>query len=615
MRKRQEPTRAQAHPKTSSLHSEFKSVSQIEDIAKGIISDKKNTNNLLKLTEFLEESFPRSLRKERNFVLQSIESLLQVFSHFFDQKTLILNVGEKDTVVCDVSKEKTIQKKEYMKWVYDQYSTFTKYLPLFAIHYFTKFEESEVEIQKCVDAILTLAKLELNSANDSAFVEMDRERNRINTIVCEGPFGSLIYHLAIDTNQSEGKAFIIDYLKDKFIDRYHDLRYFTYVALTLAIRKLRSKKKKAITYPQFCENILSIIDDIPPIEDIERLFLYEGFDDSSEEEEDVMSDNEDFEDGLMMDDGTIPSGDTLMDPLGDLNSLTLPSSSEKNECKMKTRKNIMTKSIYETILRKMSEEIIPQFEDPFLLNDFISNSFDQGGLVALLSVKSLFILISEYNLVYDQFYQKLYSIIDLNLFTMDDREEFFELFDTFMKSTHLPEYIVAAFVKKFARISLFAPAYACTYILAVIYNLVSRHPQISFLVQHDEIEPKYLSRLQKKALKEQHTRSNNDHVTDPFDFHEKDPKLCNAMQSQLWEIDTLIHHSNTEVAKMAKDVKRHFAEGFPQYDIKKFTSTTTEDMFTRLAEKKRFVKLTNLDAPNGLFETKDKNSVYSIFDF
>lgn len=424
---------------TSSSHSEFKTIKQIDEIAKGIISDKKNTNNLLKLTEFLEESFPRSSRKERSFVLQSIESLLEVFTHFFDKKTLILNVGEKDTVVCDVSKEKAIQKKEYMKWIYEQYTTFAKYLPLFTIHYFTKFDENEEEIQKCVDAILTLTKLELNSANNSAFVEMDRERNRINTIVCEGPYGSLIYHLSIDANQSEGKTFIIDYLKDKYIDRYHDLRYFTYVALALSIRKLRSKKKKAITFPQFCENILSIIDDIPPIEDIDRLFLYDGFDYSTDEEdmeedgneEDGMSDHGDFSDDFMgNEDGMIPSEDNMMmDPtLGDLNSLTLPSSSEKNnndEDEMKDEQHKkenslldrsihiaaftnfwlaflqlpeMTKSIYEKILRKMSEEIIPQFEDPFLLNDFISNSFDQGGLVALLSVKSLFILISEYNL-------------------------------------------------------------------------------------------------------------------------------------------------------------------------------------------------------------------------
>ena len=219
--------------------------------------------------------------------------------------------------------------------------------------------------------------------------------------------------------------------------------------------------------------------------------------------------------------------------------------------------------------------------------------------------------------VYDQFYQKIYSIIEPSLFTMDDRQEFFELLDTFMKSTHLPEYLVAAFVKKLARISLFSPAYACNYILAVIYNLVTRHPQISFLIQKGEIEPKYLSRLQKKYLQEKNPEiysKNDEKIHDPFDPNEKDPKQCRAMESQLWEIETLLHHSNSEVSKFARDIKRHFLEGFPQYDIKKFTTVTTETTFNTLLEKKKFVKLTGIEPPKTLFGLSSEHNVFGYFN-
>ena len=200
---------------------------------------------------------------------------------------------------------------------------------------------------------------------------------------------------------------------------------------------------------------------------------------------------------------------------------------------------------------------------------------------------------------------------------MDDRHEFFELLDTFMKSTHLPEYLVAAFVKKLARISLFAPAYACNYILAVIYNLVSRHPQISFLVQKGEIEPKYLSRIQKKYLMEKNSEiylKDNRKIVDPFDPNEKDPKECKAMQSQLWEIETLLYHSNGEVAKFARDIKRHFLEGFPLFDIKKYTTITTETMFATISEKKKFVKLSGVEPPKSLFGRQADHNVFGLFD-
>jgi len=635
----------------------FTSVSQIKEIGQGVISDKKNMNNLVKLTSFLEELFPLSNQTHRKVALQTIESLSEIFTFLFnDEKTIALTVSEmnqKDVVVCDVSGEKSVQKKEYKKWIFDQYTSFTKYLTLFAVHYFSKFADNEEEIEKTVKIILSLAKLEVQSASGSVLAEMERERSRLNTIVSEGPFGMLIYHIVTDRNggTSSGSSFLVDYLTLEYIHRYHDLRFFTYIGLTQAIRKIRSKKKQVISYSQLFENILALIDGMPKIESIGRFYLFDGYDSESDDEEMGDEDDEGMEDEGEEGGDAIPADFMFDDELGDLNALKLPSS-EKNAEEKTTETNEedekeenqenslldpdvhaaafsnfwlsflllpeMSRNVYERILRKMSDEIIPQFENPFLLNDFISSSFDQGGLVALLSIKSLFILISEYNLVYEQFYQKLYSIVELNLFTMDYREEFFELFDTFMKSTHLPEYLVAAFIKKFARLALFAPAYACNYILAIIFNLISRHPQISFLVQHDETEPKYLSRIQKRLLKEKNPELfvEEEKIIDPFDENEKDPKACKAMQSQLWEIETLVYHSNQSVSKMAKDIRHYFLVGYPQFDIKKFTKVTTESMFLATSsEKKKHVKLTNVEASLGLFKSESDSFVYSIFDF
>lgn len=63
----------------------------------------------------------------------------------------------------------------------------------------------------------------------------------------------------------------------------------------------------------------------------------------------------------------------------------------------------------------MSKMIIPNFEDPFLLSDFITASFNRGmnyirwkllmikgGDIAMLSIQALFLLITKYNM-YDIF--------------------------------------------------------------------------------------------------------------------------------------------------------------------------------------------------------------------
>jgi U3 small nucleolar RNA-associated protein 19 len=83
----------------------------------------------------------------------------------------------------------------------------------------------------------------------------------------------------------------------------------------------------------------------------------------------------------------------------------------------------------------------------------------------------------------------------------------------FLTSTHLPEYIVAAFVKRLSRLALVGPANALLMIFAFIGNLLIRH----------------------KGLTEMITKTCTEE-DDPFDFEEKDPAKTRAIESGLWEI-------------------------------------------------------------------------------
>ena len=95
-----------------------------------------------------------------------------------------------------------------------------------------------------------------------------------------------------------------------------------------------------------------------------------------------------------------------------------------------------------------------------------------------------------------------------------------------MTSTHLPEYLVAAFVKRLSRLCLTGPANALLMVLPFIGNLLLRH----------------------KGLAEMITRvcSEDD---DPYDFAEPDPSKCRAVGSGLWEIRTLQTHVLPQVAQ------------------------------------------------------------------
>jgi U3 small nucleolar RNA-associated protein 19 len=100
---------------------------------------------------------------------------------------------------------------------------------------------------------------------------------------------------------------------------------------------------------------------------------------------------------------------------------------------------------------------MPHLLEPRLLLDFLVDSYDTGGVVSLLALNGLFILMHHYHLDYPDFYSKLYGLLEPSVFHVKYMPRFFSLMDTYLSSTHLPLYMVAAFAKKVARLALSAP--------------------------------------------------------------------------------------------------------------------------------------------------------------
>jgi len=192
------------------------------------------------------------------------------------------------------------------------------------------------------------------------------------------------------------------------------------------------------------------------------------------------------------------------------------------------------------VLVSLDSKIMPHLLDPKLLIDFLTDAYDSGGVCSLLALNGLFVLINQYNLDYPEFYTKLYNILDANIFNTKYKARFFYHVDLFLTSTHLPAYLVCAFVKKLTRMALLTPGEDIFMLLKFIKNLLIRHSAARILVH-------------RQSTKEEKTLSG-----DPFDYEESDPFKSGASKSCLWELETLRSHYAKDVLKLVISFKKEF---------------------------------------------------------
>ncbi|KAJ1955193.1 Maturation and nuclear export of 40S ribosomal subunits interacting protein [Dipsacomyces acuminosporus] len=225
----------------------------------------------------------------------------------------------------------------------------------------------------------------------------------------------------------------------------------------------------------------------------------------------------------------------------------------------------LTAEIYKQILLTMHKRIIPHMSDPKNLMDFLTNSYDAGGPVSLLALNGLFTLIDEYNLNYPQFYEKLFALLDRNLFHVKYRARFFRLLEIFLGSTHLPAYLVAAFIKRICRLALSAPPSGVVVAIPVVYNLLKAHPSCMVLIHR---MPSYNEESGEEKISKD---------TDPFVADAKDPAKCCAIESSLWEMETLQTHYYPNIATLAKVFNEPFHK--PKFLLEDFLDHTYTTFF------------------------------------
>ncbi|XP_078277959.1 nucleolar complex protein 4 homolog [Rhinoraja longicauda] len=146
-------------------------------------------------------------------------------------------------------------------------------------------------------------------------------------------------------------------------------------------------------------------------------------------------------------------------------------------------------ALYKKVLAIFHEAVLPHMSKPTLMIDFLTAAYDIGGAISLLALNGLFYLIHQHNLEYPDFYTKLYSLLEPSVLHVKYRARFFHLLNIFLSSSHLPAYLVAAFIKRLSRLALTAPPDSLLMVIPLICNLLRRHPSCHILLHRPTDTP------------------------------------------------------------------------------------------------------------------------------
>ncbi|KZV88564.1 CBF-domain-containing protein [Exidia glandulosa HHB12029] len=213
--------------------------------------------------------------------------------------------------------------------------------------------------------------------------------------------------------------------------------------------------------------------------------------------------------------------------------------------------------------------------------DWIAGCVDYGGTTGLLALNTLFELMTTMNLDYPDLYVRLYAYLDRNILHLKHRARFFRILERMLSSTHLPATLVASFIKRLSRLSLSAPPAAVVSIIPMVYNLLKRHPTCMALIHRD-------------SLGEQ---------TDPYDPTERSPLRSNALESSLWELQSLTAHYHAPTSTLAKIFSEPFTK--PAYAMEDFLDHSYTTMFDAETGGKRGLKMKVAPAVRDEGDTQD----------
>lgn len=148
----------------------------------------------------------------------------------------------------------------------------------------------------------------------------------------------------------------------------------------------------------------------------------------------------------------------------------------------------MSKKQRRLALKHLPTHVTPFLVQPLLLADFLIQTVHSGGgVVGILALESLFQIIVQHNLDYPHFFEALYRMCNADVFSAKYRAKFTTLLHTSLKSTNLPAYTVAAFIKRLINLAIKIPGPSASFCLAQGVTLLRNHPQCHKLIHNTDM--------------------------------------------------------------------------------------------------------------------------------
>ncbi|KAK2376926.1 protein NUCLEOLAR COMPLEX ASSOCIATED [Trifolium repens] len=468
------------------------SVAELKTLGKELLSSASHINNLPILLTYVSPSSPPQL---------VLESLLSIHSYFLP---LLPQLPPSTATASDEG-----DKSEFihLTWLRSKFDEFLKSL----IDVLVSDKSDEILKEAVLDTLMEFV-----------------------TVANGGAFHSSLYNRILRSIiHSTGPAeFLIDLLTSNYF-KYIDVRYFTFISLEKITRNLEGKdvsddktaSADLTDESQSCSNIESVIHNM--YYTISHVPPPEKSDDTSN-----------FQ--LWSVSARVAKKMKLKFTKAWIAYLRLP----------------LPLDVYKEVLVNLHQAVMPHLSNPVILSDFLTRSYDVGGVVSVMALNSLFDLMIHHGLEYPNFYEKLYALLVPSIFMAKHRARFFQLLDSCLKSNLLPAYLAASFAKKLSRLLLSVPPSGALVIIALVHNILRRHPSVNCLVHRedfdedsdhktDEVNASKLDDAQTGATACQ--KSGIDH----FNIEESDPMKSGAMRSSLWEIDTALHHYCPPVSRNA----------------------------------------------------------------
>lgn len=122
-----------------------------------------------------------------------------------------------------------------------------------------------------------------------------------------------------------------------------------------------------------------------------------------------------------------------------------------------------------------------------MFSDYLTHSFDQSteSDIQILSLSSLFVLITRYSLEYPNYYEKLYSLVSAPVLCSVHRERFLRLLEASLKSSKVSLQIQTSFLKQLLRVSVQCDIGIQHWAMGITINMIKKNKALCFLIDSD----------------------------------------------------------------------------------------------------------------------------------